>query len=79
MTKKGYQKYKKIIKQNQISTIIKKGILYESYNKWAEEKGDAIKQVDKTVRKDARKDVRELQKIRKNFRITISNATGASG
>ena len=38
---------------------------------------DAIQQVQKTVRKNPRKDIRELQKIKKNLRITISNITDA--
>ena len=41
--RKGYQKYKKFIKEKQISKIIKKGTLHESYNKWTEEGEDAIK------------------------------------
>ena len=77
ITKKGYQKYKKFIKERQISKIIKKGTLQESYNKWTEEVEDAIKQVQKTVRKNPRKDIRELQKIRKNLRIKIRNTTDA--
>ena len=44
ITKKGCQKYKKFIKQRQMSKIIKKGTLQESCNKWTEEVGDAIKQ-----------------------------------
>ena len=75
--RKGYQKYKKFIKERQISKIIKKGTLQESYNKWTEEVVDAIKQVQKTVRKNPRKDIRELQKIRKNPRIKIRNTTYA--
>ena len=51
ITKKGCQKYKKFIEQRQISKITKKGTLQESYNKWAEETGDAFKQVEKTVKK----------------------------
>ena len=77
ITRKGYQKYKKFIKERQISKIIKKGTLQESYNKWTEEVEDAIKQVQKTVRKNPRKDIRELQKIRKNLRIKIRNKTDA--
>ena len=77
ITKKGYQKYKKIIKQKQISKIGKKETLQESYNKWTEEMGDGIKQVEKTVRKYPRKDVKELQKISKNLKITIRNKTDA--
>ena len=75
ITRKGYQKYKKFIKERQISKIIKKGTLQESYNKWTEEVEDAIKQVQKTVRKNPRKDIMELQKIRKNLRIKIRNTT----
>ena len=75
ITRKGYQNYKKLIKERQISKIIKKGALQESYNKWTEDVEDAIKQVQKTVRKNPRKDVRELQKIRKNLRIKIRNTT----
>ena len=61
ITRKGYQKYKKFIKERQISKIIRKETLQESYNKWSEEVEDAIKQVQKTVRKNPRKDIRELQ------------------
>ena len=81
ITKKGCQKYKKFTEQRQISKITKKGTLQESYNKWAEETGDAFKQVEKTVKKkkkrNRRKDLRELQKIRKNLRRTIKNMTDA--
>ena len=73
ITKKAYQKYKKFIKERQINKIIRKGTLQESYNKWTEE----VKQVQKTVRKNPRKDIRELQKIRKNLRIKIRNKTDA--
>ena len=66
ITRKGYQKYKKFIKEKQISKIIKKGTLQESYNKWTEEVEDAIKQVQITVRKNPRKDIRELHKRRNN-------------
>ena len=75
ITRKGYQKCKKFIKERLISKIIKKGTLQESYNKWTEEVEDAIKQVQKTVRKNPRKDIMELQKIRKNLRIKIRNTT----
>ena len=51
ITRKGYQKYKKFIKERQISKIIKKGTLQESYKKWTEEIKDVIQQVQKTVRK----------------------------
>ena len=75
--RKGYQKYKKFIKERQISKVIKKGRLQESYNKWTEEEEHAIKQVQKTVTKNPRKDIRELQKIRKNLKIKIRNTTDA--
>ena len=55
ITRKGYQKYKKFIKERQISKIIKKGTLQESYNKQTEEVEDAIKQVQKTLRKNPKK------------------------
>ena len=77
ITRKGYQKYKKFIKERQISKIIKKGTLQESYKKWTEDIEDAIKQVQKAVRKNPRKDIRELQKIRKYLRIKIRNTTDA--
>ena len=51
ITIKGDQKYEKFIKQRQMSKIIKKGTLQESYNKWTKEVGDSIKKVKKTVRK----------------------------
>ena len=48
---KGNQKYEKLIKQRQISKIIKKETLQESYSKWMKEVGDVIKKVKKTVTK----------------------------
>ena len=36
-----------MIKERQISKIIKKGTLQESYNKWTEEVEDVIKQVQR--------------------------------
>ena len=51
ITRNGYQKYKKFIKERQISKIIKKGTLQESYNKQTEEVEDAIKQVRKNPKK----------------------------
>ena len=33
ITRKSYQKYKEFMKERQISKVIKKGILQESYNK----------------------------------------------
>ena len=60
-----------------MSKIIKKGTPQESYNKWTEEVEDAIRQVQITARKNPRKDIRELQKIRKNLRIKIRNTTDA--
>ena len=55
ITRKSYQKYKEFMKERQISKVIKKGILQESYNKWTEEVEDVIKQVQKTVTKTQRK------------------------
>ena len=77
ITRKGYQKYKKFIKERQINKMIKIVTQQESYNKWTEEVEDAIKQVQKTVIKNPRKDIRELQKIRKNLRIKIRNTADA--
>ena len=54
MTRTGYQKYKKFIKETQISKIIRKGKLQENYNKWTEEVEVTITQVQKTVRKNPR-------------------------
>ena len=42
--------------------MIKKKALQESYNKWTEEVGGAIKQVKKTVRKNPRKDNQSQRK-----------------
>ena len=67
-TRKGYQKYKKFIKERQISKIIKKGTLQESYNKQTEEVEDAIKQVRKNPKKHqgAAEDKEEYQDKDKN-------------
>ena len=66
------------MKQRQINKIIQKRTLHESCDKWTKEVWNAINQVGKIVtKKKTRKDLRELQKIRKNFRITIQNTTVA--
>ena len=65
------------MKQRQINKIIQKTTLHESCDKWTKEVWNAINQVGKIVTKKTRKDLRELQKIRKNFRITIKNTTVA--
>ena len=66
------------MKQRQINKIIQKTTLHESCDKWTKEVWNAINQVGKIVtKKKTRKDLRELQKIRKNFRITIQNTTVA--
>ena len=66
------------MKQRQINKIIQKRTLHESCDKWTKEVWNAINQVGKIVtKKTTRKDLRELQKIRKNFRIKIQNTTVA--
>ena len=66
------------MKQRQINKIIQKTTLHESCDKWTKEVWNAINQVGKIVtKKTTRKDLRELQKIRKNFRIKIQNTTVA--
>ena len=52
--RKGYQKYKKFIKERQISKIIKKGTLKESYNKQTEEVEDAIEASIENCKKNSK-------------------------
>ena len=51
ITTKGYQKYKKFMKQRQINKIIQKRTLHESCDKWTKEVWNAINQVGKIVTK----------------------------
>ena len=51
ITTKGYQKYKKFMKQRQINKIIQKTTLHESCDKWTKEVWNAINQVGKIVTK----------------------------
>ena len=43
--RKGYKKYQTIIQQKEISSILGKGELQESYNTWLDEVENIIKQV----------------------------------
>ena len=68
ITRKGYKKYQAIIQEKEISKILEKGELQDSYNTWADEVEKTIKQVEKNKLKNLRKDIREIQQKRKKLR-----------
>ena len=57
ITKRGYKKYRNKLTQTQISGILKKDTIHESYCKWSEEVQNNIKEVEKICRQNPRKDI----------------------
>ena len=72
ITKEGYKRYRTIIEEENVSKLLKLGYLQESCNKWSIATENSIKTVQKTRTKNPRKDIKELQKIRKRFREEFS-------
>ena len=72
ITKEGNKRYRTIIEEKNVSKLLKLGDLQESYNKWAIAIENSIKTVQKTRTKNPRKDIKELQKIRKKLREEFS-------
>ena len=72
ITKEGYKRYRTIIEEENVSKLLKLGDLQESYNKWSIAIENSIKTVQKTRTKNPRKDIKELQKIRKRLREEFS-------
>ena len=72
ITKEGYKRYRTIIEEENVSKLLKSGDLQESYNKWSIAIETSIKTVQKTKTKNTRKDIKELQKIRKRLREEYS-------
>ena len=58
--------------QTQISGILKKDTIQESYDKWSEEVQNNIKEVEKICRQNPRKDIMQLKRQRKKIESTIS-------
>ena len=73
ITKKGYKRFRKIIKEENESQLLKTRDLQESYNKWAITIENSIKNVQRKRTKNPRKDIKELQKICKRLREEYSN------
>ena len=72
ITIKGYKRYRTIIEEENVSKLLKSGDLQESYNKWSVATETSITTVQKTKTKNPRKDIKELQKIRKRLREEYS-------
>ena len=70
ITRKGYQKYQTRIQEREISKILEKGELQESYNTCVDEV-ENIKQVEKIEMKNPRKDIRKIQQERKKLRMEL--------
>ena len=70
--KEGYERYRTIIEEENVSKLLKLGNLQESYNKSSIAIENFIKPVQKTRTKNPRKDIKELQKIRKRLREEFS-------
>ena len=69
ITRKGYKKYQTIIQEKEISKILEKEGLQESYNTWADEVQNTIKKVEKTGTEKPRKVIPKIQQKIKKLRI----------
>ena len=65
---KEYKRYRTIIEEENVDKLLKSGDLQESYNKWSVARETSITTVQKVKTKNPRKDIKELQKIRKKLR-----------
>ena len=65
---KEYKRYRTIIEEENVNKLLKSGDLQESYNKWSVARETSITTVQKAKTKNPRKDIKELQKIRKKLR-----------
>ena len=72
ITKKGYERYRTIIEEQNVSKLLKSGDLQERYNKWFAAIETSIKTVQRTKTKNPRKDIKGLQKICKRLREEYS-------
>ena len=72
-TKCDYKKYRNKLTQTQISGILKKDTIQESYDKWSEEVQNNIKEVEKLCRQNPRKDIIQLKRQRKKLRAQYQN------
>ena len=59
--------------QTQISGILQKYTIQESYDKWSEEVQNNIKEVEKICRQNPRKDIMQLKRQRKKLRAQYQN------
>ena len=73
ITKCGYKKYRKKLTQTQISGILKKDTIQESYDQWSEEVQNNIKEVEKICRQNPRKYIMQLKRQRKKLRAQYQN------
>ena len=62
ITKCGYKKYMNKLTERQISGILKKDTIQESYDNWSEEVQNNIKEVEKICRQNPRKDIMQLKR-----------------
>ena len=68
ITTKRYKEYRGNIEQLQISKLIATGQMQNSYDKWCEAAEQSIKRVTKKQsKKNTRRDIRQLMKMRKNL------------
>ena len=73
ITSQGYKRYKRILEEENISKIVENGQLQESYDNWSLVVENTIKKVQRTKKKNTRKDIKEIQEICKNLRKEYSN------
>ena len=69
ITKCSYKKYRNKLTQTQISGILKKDTIQESYDKWSEEVQNNMKEIEKICRQNPRKDIMQLERQKKTDSI----------
>ena len=71
ITRKWYKRYQAIFQEKEISKILEKGELQESYETWVDEVENTIKQIEKTKIKNPMKDIRNIQQKTKKLRMEL--------
>ena len=71
ITNCGYKKYRNKLTQKQMSGTLKKDTIQVSFDKWSEDVQNKIKEVEKILRQNPRKNINAIKKKEENAEKTI--------
>ena len=71
ITNCGYKKYRNKLTQEQMSGTLKKDTIQVSFDKWSEDVQNKIKEVEKILRQNPRKNINAIKKKEENAEKTI--------